>query len=165
MHGGGRSLLQTVLCKLKHETRASFPRATAPCNGGGRSLLQTVLCKPKHETRASFPRATAPCNGGESGIRTHVRVSPKHAFQACAFSHSAISPQPHSALFSISGPVCSLVRTRRLKPEESERHQNSMENHVWTWKACNGMRAPSVRLEPMGQASWMGKNHKSSCQK
>jgi hypothetical protein len=31
-------------------------------------------------------------NGGESGIRTHVRVSPKHAFQACAFSHSAISP-------------------------------------------------------------------------
>ena len=31
--------------------------------------------------------------GGESGIRTHVRVTPKHAFQACAFSHSAISPQ------------------------------------------------------------------------
>jgi hypothetical protein len=31
-------------------------------------------------------------SGGESGIRTHVRVSPKHAFQACAFSHSAISP-------------------------------------------------------------------------
>ena len=31
--------------------------------------------------------------GGESGIRTHVRVAPKHAFQACAFSHSAISPR------------------------------------------------------------------------
>ena len=31
--------------------------------------------------------------GGESGIRTRVRVSPKHAFQACAFSHSAISPR------------------------------------------------------------------------
>ncbi len=31
-------------------------------------------------------------NGGEGGIRTHVRVSPKHAFQACAFSHSATSP-------------------------------------------------------------------------
>jgi hypothetical protein len=30
--------------------------------------------------------------GGETGIRTQVRVSPKHAFQACAFSHSAISP-------------------------------------------------------------------------
>ncbi len=35
--------------------------------------------------------------GGESGIRTHVRVSPKHAFQACAFSHSAISPVRISA--------------------------------------------------------------------
>src|SRR5215469_12829164 len=31
--------------------------------------------------------------GGESGIRTHVTLSSKHAFQACAFSHSAISPQ------------------------------------------------------------------------
>src|SRR5205807_5339511 len=30
--------------------------------------------------------------GGESGIRTHVTLSSKHAFQACAFSHSAISP-------------------------------------------------------------------------
>jgi hypothetical protein len=37
--------------------------------------------------------------GGESGIRTHVRVSPKHAFQACAFSHSAISP-------ALSGSYC-----------------------------------------------------------
>src|SRR6185369_5536410 len=34
----------------------------------------------------------AEITGGESGIRTHVRVTPKHAFQACAFSHSAISP-------------------------------------------------------------------------
>src|ERR1700728_4455278 len=31
-------------------------------------------------------------DGGESGIRTHVTLSSKHAFQACAFSHSAISP-------------------------------------------------------------------------
>src|SRR6266478_5093536 len=31
--------------------------------------------------------------GGESGIRTHVTLSSKHAFQACAFSHSAISPE------------------------------------------------------------------------
>ena len=40
--------------------------------------------------------ATAGSTGGESGIRTHVRVSPKHAFQACAFSHSAISPAGQS---------------------------------------------------------------------
>ena len=31
--------------------------------------------------------------GGESGIRTHETVTRPHAFQACAFSHSAISPQ------------------------------------------------------------------------
>src|SRR5882724_9897169 len=49
-------------------------------------------------TRAKWPDDSDSClrgiwrNGGESGIRTHVRVSPKHAFQACAFSHSAISP-------------------------------------------------------------------------
>jgi hypothetical protein len=30
--------------------------------------------------------------GGESGIRTHGTVSRTHAFQACALSHSAISP-------------------------------------------------------------------------
>jgi hypothetical protein len=31
-------------------------------------------------------------SGGESGIRTHGTVSRTHAFQACALSHSAISP-------------------------------------------------------------------------
>ena len=30
--------------------------------------------------------------GGENGIRTHERISPLHAFQACAFNHSATSP-------------------------------------------------------------------------
>jgi hypothetical protein len=33
-----------------------------------------------------------PVAGGESGIRTHGTVSRTHAFQACALSHSAISP-------------------------------------------------------------------------
>lgn len=36
---------------------------------------------------------TKSCNGGESGIRTHGTVSRTHAFQACALSHSAISPE------------------------------------------------------------------------
>jgi hypothetical protein len=59
-------------------------------------------CARKSGTRKSGTDGTYPClpprfqaslkTGGESGIRTHVRVSPKHAFQACAFSHSAISP-------------------------------------------------------------------------
>jgi hypothetical protein len=34
--------------------------------------------------------------GGESGIRTHGTVSRTHAFQACALSHSAISPEGFS---------------------------------------------------------------------
>ena len=32
-------------------------------------------------------------SGGETGIRTLDTVSRIHAFQACAFSHSAISPR------------------------------------------------------------------------
>src|SRR5579875_1109515 len=39
-----------------------------------------------------------PVNGGESGIRTHDTLSRIHAFQACAFSHSAISPGKRSLL-------------------------------------------------------------------
>jgi hypothetical protein len=45
-------------------------------------------------------------SGGESGIRTHVRVSPKHAFQACAFSHSAISPAQGWDTFIIQAAFC-----------------------------------------------------------
>src|SRR5579859_694602 len=50
--------------------------------------------------------------GGESGIRTHVRVSPKHAFQACAFSHSAISPARNSSI--ISENLFSVLKQARL---------------------------------------------------
>src|SRR6266480_7991602 len=38
--------------------------------------------------------------GGESGIRPHVTLSSKHAFQACAFSHSAISPRKRTVLMT-----------------------------------------------------------------
>src|SRR5690242_6945049 len=46
----------------------------------------------RERSRSLRPKSRPAATGGESGIRTHVRVSPKHAFQACAFSHSAISP-------------------------------------------------------------------------
>ena len=37
--------------------------------------------------------------GGEGGIRTLERDKPLHAFQACAFSHSATSPElDHASL-------------------------------------------------------------------
>jgi integrase len=44
--------------------------------------------------------------GGESGIRTHVTLSSKHAFQACAFSHSAISPAQPGRKIRGEGPLC-----------------------------------------------------------
>src|SRR6266852_3718880 len=49
--------------------------------------------------------------GGETGIRTLDRVSPIHAFQACAFSHSAISPG-HAFRIALPG-----VRTRACRVE------------------------------------------------
>jgi hypothetical protein len=52
--------------------------------------------------------------GGESGIRTHVRVSPKHAFQACAFSHSAISPATHSLQIASWWEAVAGILDRRL---------------------------------------------------
>ena len=45
-------------------------------------------------THVSGPDKFGP--GGESGIRTHGTVSRTHAFQACALSHSAISPEAFS---------------------------------------------------------------------
>src|SRR5258708_24755628 len=38
--------------------------------------------------------------GGESGIRTHDTGKGIHAFQACAFSHSAISPRKRHSHYS-----------------------------------------------------------------
>src|SRR5689334_1784589 len=52
-------------------------------------------------------------NGGESGIRTHDRVSPIHAFQACAFSHSAISPR--------RGGLARFYRTQRATRRRGSR--------------------------------------------
>ena len=70
------------------------------------STEQSVLCSPACrgsiakqwasfaylEGRSGAVSLHLRLNGGESGIRTHVTLSSKHAFQACAFSHSAISP-------------------------------------------------------------------------
>ena len=57
--------------------------------------------------------------GGESGIRTHVTLSSKHAFQACAFSHSAISPACWEK-YSATGRL--LHRPSRLRFPSARRH-------------------------------------------
>src|SRR2546423_4623658 len=53
--------------------------------------------------------------GGESGIRTHVTLSSKHAFQACAFSHSAISPHDRTVFVTKSavGSYCRFFGNHR----------------------------------------------------
>src|SRR4029077_6321213 len=72
--------------------------------------LQSALRTKYREIRAGFAYFAAKGGavslqfrlaGGESGIRTHVTLSSKHAFQACAFSHSAISPVPCERSFLI----------------------------------------------------------------
>src|SRR2546430_15068710 len=54
----------------------------------------SLISKEKQALESGFGKTTRLFSkyGGESGIRTHVTLSSKHAFQACAFSHSAISP-------------------------------------------------------------------------
>ena len=62
-------------------------RSVSACLGdqfGGRSQFRSKYCN-------QFRSLTC-FHGGESGIRTHGTVSRTHAFQACALSHSAISP-------------------------------------------------------------------------
>src|SRR6266513_1179187 len=70
---------------------------TLPCYPRGRVYIEyTWVCiKFKPSVYAGFNKS-----GGESGIRTHVTLSSKHAFQACAFSHSAISPRKRTVLMT-----------------------------------------------------------------
>jgi hypothetical protein len=77
------------------------PRVLRPAKGSMlwvRKLAQFILWGRMWYGAASFYRNNNNINnlseydGGESGIRTHGTVSRTHAFQACALSHSAISP-------------------------------------------------------------------------
>jgi hypothetical protein len=43
--------------------------------------------------------------GGDGGIRTHDRVTPIHTFQACAFDHSATSPQSPWGRTPLAAPL------------------------------------------------------------
>jgi hypothetical protein len=60
--------------------------ASKPARAAARAPAKSLQIRGRYQTLASTI-------GGESGIRTHGTVSRTHAFQACALSHSAISPQ------------------------------------------------------------------------
>src|SRR5581483_6447274 len=59
------------------------------CGSRAANLPVSCACRGRAPRREKISEARA---GGESGIRTHDTVSRIHAFQACALSHSAISP-------------------------------------------------------------------------
>jgi hypothetical protein len=63
--------------------------ASEPARAAARAPAKSLQIRERYQYIASTI-------GGESGIRTHGTVSRTHAFQACALSHSAISPQGHS---------------------------------------------------------------------
>jgi hypothetical protein len=88
----------------------------------------------KNTIKSTFP-------GGESGIRTHGTLSRTHAFQACALSHSAISPGGSSGAHYSSG-----VATRKLQIcsdcSKSAAHQLQVAHVV---KARCGFLTPSLR--------------------
>ena len=78
----------------RHDTRFRT-RILSGLDGHHRDWMGTILTrKPLCCKRfgASWERLGS-LAGGESGIRTHGTVSRTHAFQACALSHSAISPE------------------------------------------------------------------------
>ena len=79
-------------------------------------------------------------SGGESGIRTHVRVSPKHAFQACAFSHSAISPAQVGTV--------SLYRLMQMKAGVPMTGSDSAANNIRSARALFWSPARRGDVEP-----------------
>jgi hypothetical protein len=88
----------------------------------GARFLQSTLSGKYREKWASFAYFGGKAGGislqfrllgGESGIRTHVTLSSKHAFQACAFSHSAISPRKYGKERSIAFQKAIVVVPRR----------------------------------------------------
>ncbi len=72
-----------VAVPARFQSRHTAPEATHPMNVV--ATLGLSFNNNKKQLLSDFA-------GGESGIRTHGTVSRTHAFQACALSHSAISP-------------------------------------------------------------------------
>ena len=83
-HGVARPRLETNNSMVSQPSlgRQQLPQFEPVRRSGGGAGSEVELRRAVQGRRA----------GGESGIRTHDTVSRIHAFQACAFSHSAISP-------------------------------------------------------------------------
>ena len=79
---------------LTRQKTANRLRNTADVSGSARTLVAANLLILLRETVELNQYIVCGRNehGGGSGIRTHDTVARIHAFQACAFSHSAIPP-------------------------------------------------------------------------
>ena len=76
--------------------------------------------------------------GGESGIRTHDTLTGIHAFQACAFSHSAISP-------------ADALGDSRRAPRRFNWRRGGDSNPRYDFWPYNGLA--NRRLQPLGHLS------------
>src|ERR1700726_2221108 len=92
--------------------------------------------------------------GGESGIRTHVTLSSKHAFQACAFSHSAISPATNLLPEDLPQVVIcgKLLRARPRQPPKTPHHlhlrfygRSSSNRKAKAWD-CQSAARPTIEV-------------------
>ncbi len=99
-------------------------------------------------------RLRANKNGGERGIRTLDTVARIHAFQACAFSHSATSPDSGTLMRSESAHYIQAARTfnthhiARFLLTKIERV--AAKTHI----IKRGSRLPVIRATPLVQVAW-----------
>src|SRR3954464_6763449 len=94
--------------------------------------MSEELSLPKFVNSRNFNRLS---RGGGSGIRTHDTVSRIHAFQASAFSHSAIPPaapciEGARGLFQASN-ACTPGCVARLRPRSRSQTPDRAVNPVY----------------------------------
>jgi hypothetical protein len=99
--------------------------------------------------------------GGGSGIRTHDTVSRIHAFQACAFSHSAIPPAGETRNIArrvrqTTGDVhgargwTKAVADTMIEPDTDGRHRDRARNTV-IWRQFRRLTLEMTKNRPVKQ--------------
>ena len=102
--GAGACCAAQASQTLRHGAEEQI--ASEPARAAARARAKSLQKRARYQT-------LVPTIGGESGIRTHGTVSRTHAFQACALSHSAISPE--GPLLKGREGFCKGVRAQPLK--------------------------------------------------
>src|SRR5579862_2266835 len=98
--------------------------------------------------------------GGGSGIRTHDTVSRIHAFQACAFSHSAIPPVVRRRRL---WRTCSLARRSAAKAGRGEEGQYSIGSALTTGGRRRDCREGLARAAALDDHSGERSSNQETC--